>query len=89
MSHLLEFALETVTANELTVKVKNNSGASLDKTLAIEIYPPMSLVSAAVNQAAIKAPDNEQPPGAMRLDGIVGGPDDWSIWARRESSDSS
>jgi hypothetical protein len=85
---LLEFTVQSFTANELAIKVKNTSGASLDKTLAIEIYPAMYLVSAAVNDAAIKAASNEQPQGAMRLDGIVTGPQGWSIWARRESSDS-
>jgi hypothetical protein len=84
----LEFTVQSFTANELAIKVKNISGASLDKTLTIEIYPPMYLVSAAVNDAAIKAASNEQPQGAMRLDGIVSGPQGWSIWARRESSDS-
>jgi hypothetical protein len=88
MAELLEFTVQSFTANELSIKVKNTSGTSLDKTLTIEIYPPMHLVSAAVNDAAIKAATNEQPPGAMRLDGIVTGPQGWSIWARRESSDS-
>jgi hypothetical protein len=85
---LLEFTVDAVTASELTLKVKNISGAVLDKTLAIEIYPLMSLVSAALNDAATKAPDNDEPPGALRLDGIVTGPNGWSLWARRESSDS-
>ena len=85
---LLEFTVESFTNKELAIKVKNTSGVSLDKTLTIEIYPAMYLVSAAVNDAAIKAASNEQPPGAMRLDGIVAGPQGWSIWARRESSDS-
>jgi hypothetical protein len=89
MPELLEFTLHALTANELAIKIKNTSSTSLDKTLVIEIYPPMSLVSAAVNEAAVKAADNEDPPGAMRLDGIVTGPEGWSIWARRESSDSS
>ena len=85
---LLEFKVDAVTDTELTLKVKNISGAGLENTLAIEIYPLMSLVSAALNQAAIKAPDNDEPPGALRLDGIVTGPRGWSVWARRESSDS-
>src|SRR5215212_3977092 len=84
----LEFTLQSVTSSELAIKLKNTSGTSLDKTLTIEIYPPATLVSAAVNDAAIKAADNEEPPGAMRLDGIVTGPAGWSVWARRESSDS-
>jgi len=85
---LLEFKVDACTANELVLKVKNISGAGLDKTLTIEIYPMMSVISAALNDAAIKAPDNEIPPGALRLDGIVTGPSGWSVWARRESSDS-
>lgn len=89
MPELLEFTVQTFTANELNIKVKNSGVASLEKTLVIEIYPPTYLVSAAVNEAAINAANNDTPPGAMRLDGVVSGPDGWSIWARRESSDSS
>ena len=88
MEALLAFTVQSFTPNELAIKVKNTTSEPLDKTLAIEIYPPMSLVSAAVNDAAIKAASNEEPPGAMRLDGVVSGPQGWSIWARRESSDS-
>ena len=84
----LEFTIQSVTSSELAIKLKNTSGTSLDKTLTIEIYPPATLVSAAVNDAAIKAAGNEEPPGAMRLDGVVTGPAGWSVWARRESSDS-
>ncbi len=88
MPELLELTTQSVTATELVINVKNSSGTSLDKTLAIEIYPPMSLVSAAINDAAVKAADSEEPPGATRLDKIVTGPDGWSVFARRESSDS-
>lgn len=87
MPELLEFKVQSFTTDELTIKIKNISGTSLDETFAIEIYPPMYLVSAAVNDAAIKSAKNESPPGAMRLDGVVTGPEGWSIWARRESSD--
>jgi len=87
MSELLEFKVQSFSTDELTIKIKNISGASLDDTLAIEVYPPMYLVSAAVNDAAVKSAKNESPPGAMRLDGVVTGPEGWSIWARRESSD--
>lgn len=87
MAQSLEFTLQSVTAKELTIKVKNTGNTSLDKTLTIELYPPMHLVSKAVQAAAVAAADNEETPGAMRLDGIVSGPDGWSIWARRESSD--
>lgn len=84
----LEFKVQTFSADELTIKVKNTGDASLDQNLSIEIYPPTYLVSAAVNDAAIKASKNKTPPGAMRLDGVVTGPERWAIWARRESSDS-
>jgi hypothetical protein len=59
MPALLEFEVQTFSVDELTIKIKNTSGASLDQTLAIEIYPPMYLVSAAVNEAAINAPKNQ------------------------------
>src|SRR5215204_6145366 len=84
----LEFTLQSVTSSELAIKLKNTSGTSLDKTVTIEIYAPATLVSAAVNDAAIKAAGNEEPPAAMGLDGVVTGPAGWSVWARRESSDS-
>ena len=84
----LEFTVQSFTSNELAIKVKNTTSTSLDNTLTIEIYPPASLVSAAVNEAAVKAAESENPPGAMRLDTVVSGPAGWSIWARRESSDS-
>lgn len=87
MPELLEFKVQSFTTDELAIKIKNISGTSLDETFAIEIYPPMYLVSAAVNDAAIKSAKNESPPGAMRLDGVVTGPEGWSVWARRESSD--
>ena len=64
MPALLEFTVQSFSAHELTIKVKNTSGASLDDTLAIEIYPPMYLVSTAVNDAAIKSAKNQSPPGA-------------------------
>src|SRR3954447_8262181 len=85
---MLEFTVQSFTAKELAIKIKNTSDGSLNETITIEIYPAMYLVSAAVNDAAVKAATNQQPPGAMRLDGIVSGPEGWSIWARRESSDS-
>jgi len=85
----LELTVSTFTANELTIKVKNVSGASLDKRLVIELYPPAYLVDDKINDAAIEAATSQNPPGAKSLAGIVTGPQGWSIWARREASDSS
>lgn len=87
MPELIEFKVQSFSADELTVKIKNISDASLDDSLTIEMYLPTYLVSAPVNEAAIKSARNLSPPGAMRLDGVVSGPEGWSIWARRESSD--
>ncbi len=88
MPALLEFTVQSFSAHELTIKVKNTGGTSLDDSFAIEIYPPMYLMSTAVKDAAVKSAKNQSPPGAMRLDGVVTCPDGWSVWARRESSDS-
>ena len=84
---VLKLSLQSFTAEQLEIKVHNSSGALLDKTLVIELYPPSYLVSAAINEAAKKAPANKN--SSMRLDGIVTCPAGWSVWARRETSDSS
>jgi hypothetical protein len=89
MPELLKFSLQSFTAEELSIKVKNACSAPLAKTLVIELYPPAYLVSAPITEAAKKAPTSEKPVGSMRLDGIVSCPAGWSVWARRESSDSS
>lgn len=73
----------------LEIKVQNISGASLDKRLVIEISPPMHLVDDKIVEAAREAAISEDPPGAKSLAGIVTGPAGWSIWVRREASDSS
>jgi len=86
---LLEITLLTFTANQLDIKVKNTSGASLDKVLVIELQPPMYLVSDELSEAAKEAAVSLDPPGAKDLAGIVSGPEGWSVWARRETSDSS
>jgi hypothetical protein len=86
---LLEISLLNVTPNQLEIKVKNISGASLDKVLVVEFQPPMYLVSDELSEAAKEAAISLNPPGAKNLDGIVSGPEGWSVWARRETSDSS
>lgn len=84
----LELTAVTYTAKELVIKVKNISGTSLDKRLVIELSPPAYLVDDRINAAAIAAAKNDNPPGAKSLAGIVTGPQGWSVWVRRETSDS-
>jgi len=89
MPEPLGLTLQSFTTDHLEIKVRNTSGALLDKTLVIELYPPAYLVSAPITEAAKLAPTSQKPVGSMRLDGIVSCPAGWSVWARRESSDSS
>src|SRR6185503_4657058 len=89
MAEPLGLTLQSFTTDHLEIKVKNTSGALLDKTLVIELYPPAYLVSAPITEAARKAPTSQKPVGSMRLDGIVSCPAGWSVWAKRETSDSS
>src|ERR1700752_1237021 len=86
---LLEFTVQTFTADKLEIKVKNISGKLLEDTLTIELYIPKYLVNSKVNDAAKKAATNPKPIGVASLAGVVTGPDSWSLWAKRETSDSS
>ena len=86
---LLEFTVESFTNKELAIKVKNTSGGSLDKALVIELQPPAFLVSQELRDAATEASLSLDPPGAQSLADLVPGPAGWSVWARREPSDSS
>ena len=85
----LQITPVTFTERLLEIKVQNISGASLDKRLVIEISPPTHLVDDRVVEAAREAAISEDPPGAKSLAGLVTGPAGWSIWVRREASDSS
>src|SRR5262245_30568840 len=85
---LLELTAITYTAKELAIKVKNISGASLDNRLVIDLSPPAYLVHDKINAAAVEAAQSNNPPGAKSLAGIVAGPQGWSVWVRRETSDS-
>ena len=89
MADFLEFTVVTFTADQLAIKVKNISGTLLDQRLVIELSPPAYLVDDKINDAAIEAANSRQPPGAKSLAGIVTGPEGWSVWVRREASDSS
>ena len=83
----LELTVVTYTTKELVIKVKNISGVSLDKRLVIDLSPPAYLVDDKVNAAAVAAAKSDNPPGAKSLAGIVTGPQGWSVWVRRETSD--
>ena len=89
MSDPLQFILLPLTPTHLEIKVKNIGAAALDRTLVINIYPPASIVTKPVIDAAQRAAKSRKPVGTASLDGIVAGPPDWTTWARRESSDSS
>jgi hypothetical protein len=86
---LLEFTSQSFTAEKLEIKVKNISGKALDDTLAIELFVPAYLANSKVNEAAKKAATNVKPIGVASLEGVVSGPASWSLWAKRETSDSS
>ena len=86
---LLEFTLATYTTTQLVIKVKNISGASLDKRLVIDLSPTTDLVDNRINAAAKAAAKSDNPPGAKSLAGLVTGPEGWSVWVRPETSDSS
>ncbi|HYV13294.1 MAG TPA: hypothetical protein VE980_20485 [Pyrinomonadaceae bacterium] len=86
---LLELTVAAFTADQLAIRVKNISGISLDNTLAIELSPPAYLVDDRINEAAKEAAVSIEPPGAQSLAGIVTGAEGWSVWARREATDTS
>ena len=85
----LEFSLVTFTSERLEVKVKNTGDKVLDRSLAVEFYPPKYLVSREVNAASVAASTNEKPIGVATLEKVVTRPEGWSVWAKREASDSS
>lgn len=86
---LLEFSAQSFTADKLEIKVKNISGKALEETLAIELFVPAYLAHSKINDAARKAATNLKPIGVASLEGVVTGPASWSVWAKRETSDSS
>ena len=86
---LLEFSVQSFTADKLDLKVKNISTKILEQTLAIELFIPKYLVNSKINEAAKAASKNRKPIGVASLAGVVSGPESWSVWAKRESSDSS
>ncbi|MEN3327793.1 MAG: hypothetical protein V7638_2600 [Acidobacteriota bacterium] len=87
--HLLELTVAGFTADQLAIRVRNISDISLDKTLAIELWPPAYLVDDKINEAAKEAAVSIEPPGSQSLAGVVTGAEGWSAWARREATDTS
>src|SRR3954447_779568 len=82
---LLEFAVQSFTANQLAIKVKNSSGAALDQPLTIQFLAPKSLMDQRVRAAVDAAPQN--PGAATTLDTIVTGAEaNFSVWGRPETS---
>lgn len=86
--NVLEFTLQGFTANQIAIKVKNISGALLEKPLTIEVRPPAYMLDHRIIVAAEAAADQEKPPGVSTLDGIVTGATDLSVWAKRDQTDS-
>jgi hypothetical protein len=86
---VLELSVVTFTADKLEIKVKNSSGNVLDLPLTIELYPPSYLVTNKINDAAKEAAKSQNPPGVKSIADEVTAPEGWSVWAKRETSDSS
>ncbi len=73
---LLQFSVQSYTAEQLAIKVKNISGSVLDKTLSIEMNPPLYLLSPSFDEAVEKAPFSRKPTGAVNIASLV-------TWSRR------
>jgi hypothetical protein len=84
---LLKFSVESYTLDQLTLKVQNTSGASLDKGMTIELRPVAYLVDRRIKEAAREAATKPELAGVKSLSGVVTGPQGWTIWAMRESTD--
>lgn len=84
---MLEFSVVSFTADKLEIKVKNSSTNVLDLPLTIQLYPPSYLVTNQINELAKEAAKSQTPPGVKSLADIVTGPEGWSVWAKRETSD--
>jgi hypothetical protein len=86
MSERLSISVQSVTANQLEVRVKNTSGAALTENLEIEINPPKYLVDQRIATASEDAPKSRKPRNKKSLGGVVTVAQGWSAWAMRESS---
>jgi hypothetical protein len=86
MSERLSISVQSVTASQLEVKVKNTSGAALTENLEIEINPPKYLVDQRIATASEDAPKSKKPRNKKSLGGVVTVAQGWSAWAMREAS---
>jgi len=86
MSELLDLTVQSFTASQLAIKVKNISGAVLDKELKMEITLPKVLLSVDIRKAADKAPTKE-PPISNVDDYVKGTEGKVSTWAEPETTD--
>ncbi|HEX5604330.1 MAG TPA: hypothetical protein VFX63_17340, partial [Pyrinomonadaceae bacterium] len=87
MPELLKFSVDSYTTDQLTIKVQNISGAALEKGLTIELRPLAYLVDKRIKDAAREAATNPVLAGVKTLKDIVTGPQGWTVWAMRESTD--
>src|SRR6185503_14715639 len=86
MSERLSISVQSVTASQLEVKVKNTSGAALTQNLEIVINPPKYLVDPRISTASEDAPKSKKPRNKKSLGGVVTVAQGWSAWAMREST---
>src|SRR6185295_10405442 len=86
MSERLSISVQSVTASQLEVKIKNKSGAALTQNLEIVINPPKYLVDQRISAASEDAPKSRKPRNKKSLGGVVTVAQGWSAWAMREAS---
>lgn len=84
----LELTVKSFTADQLEIKVKNISSAALDRSLVIELFVPSYLANSKIKDASKAAATNKKPRGVATLSGVVTSPEGWSVWAKRETSES-
>ena len=86
---VLDLSVQSFTANQLAIKVKNKSAAVLEKKLHIKLTLPDELVGAAIASAAEDAADKiADPPGMADVTTLMTGPPGWSVCAMGDPSES-
>lgn len=85
----LELTIQSFSTEQLSIKVKNISSVALDRSLGIELFIPSYLVNSKIKDAAKAAATSKKPLGVATLAGVVTGPEGWSVWAKRETTESS
>lgn len=87
-ARVLELTVQSFTATQLIIKVKNISSAALQKSLSIDLSPPAYLLDNRIIEAARAAAESEDPPGVASLAGVVTGVP-WSVWAGGDLTEAS